>query len=68
MTGVVTFHAGATGEVLDDNCQCWVWGGGSDNGSAIVTIVDTIWKEFLLFSSTDKTSVDGTWQPAYLAG
>jgi hypothetical protein len=46
-SGVVTFHAGATGEVWDDSCQCWVWGGGSDNGPAIVTIVDTVWKEFL---------------------
>jgi hypothetical protein len=46
-TGVVTFHAYASGEIFDDGCQCLVWFGGSDNGPAIAGIVDAIWKTFL---------------------
>ena len=46
-TGVVTFHAYASGEIFDDGCQCWVMLGGSDNGPAIADIVDAIWKSFL---------------------
>jgi hypothetical protein len=46
-TGVVTFTASATGEVYDETCQCWYWGGGSDTGPASAIIADTIWPVFL---------------------
>jgi hypothetical protein len=46
-TGVVTFDAGATGEVYDEICHCWYWSGASDNGPAIAIVADTIWPVFL---------------------
>ncbi len=47
VTGVVTFTAGATGEVYDETCHCWYWSGASADGPAIATIADTIWPVFL---------------------
>ena len=45
--GLVQFTAGATGEVYDETCGCFVWGGATDNGPATLAIVDTIWQAFL---------------------
>lgn len=45
--GVVEFRAGATGEIFDDGCNCWRWGGGTDIGPARLEIVDTLWQAFL---------------------
>jgi endo-1,4-beta-xylanase len=46
-TGAVQFHAGATGEVYDESCGCFIWGGAVDNGPANLVIVDAIWQAFL---------------------
>ena len=46
-TGVVQFHAGATGELWGEDCHCWCMGGVSDNGPATLVIVETISKMFL---------------------
>jgi hypothetical protein len=46
-TGVVTFHAGATGEIFDEACHCWVMSVAGDNGPAILHIVDQVWTVFL---------------------
>jgi len=45
--GVVTFRAGATGEIYDEGCRCWRWSGGTDNGPVTVTIVDLLWRIFI---------------------
>ena len=45
--GIVQFNAGATGEVYDETCGCFMWGGAQDNGPATLAIVDTIWQVFL---------------------
>jgi len=48
-TGIVKFKAGATGEVWDEDCKCWYWGGAADNGPARLVITDFIWERFLPF-------------------
>jgi hypothetical protein len=48
-SGEVEFTASATGEVFDDDCGCWRWAGGSDNGPARLIIEGTIWQIFLPF-------------------
>lgn len=42
-TGVVTFRASATGEILDEGCQCWVWSVAFDNGPAILHIGNLVY-------------------------
>jgi hypothetical protein len=46
-TGIVTFRASATGEVYREDCHCWYWSGGSDNGPASVIVAGTVWTTFL---------------------
>ena len=48
-SGLVQFNAGATGEVYDESCHCFVWGTAQDNGAANLIIADTIWLEFIPF-------------------
>ena len=43
-TGVVTFHANASGEICDLYCY---WGTAFDNGPAILHVVDKVWMIFL---------------------
>ncbi len=40
--GVVTFHAGANGEIWDESCPCLVYGMASDNGPAILLTGDIL--------------------------
>ena len=46
-SGVVTFTAGATGEVYDENCHCWYWGIANTIEPARLIIAGTIWRAFL---------------------
>lgn len=48
-SGVVQITAGATGEVYDEACHCFRWGGGTDNGPAVLTILEKGWQIFLPF-------------------
>lgn len=48
-TGEVTFTASATGELFGEECQCWYWGGASDNGAVSATIVDPAMRLFMPF-------------------
>ncbi len=41
-TGVVTFHAGATGEIFDEECQCFCMGSAQDDGPVTLVIAETI--------------------------
>ena len=45
--GIIQFTASATGEIFDESCNCWRWGGGTDNGPAKLVIVETLWQAFL---------------------
>jgi len=45
--GIVEFRAGATGEIFDESCNCWRWGGGTDNWPARLVIAETLWQEYL---------------------
>jgi hypothetical protein len=47
VSGVVTITASATGEVYDEDCMCWYWGGGSAIGPAQVVIGDSPWHMML---------------------
>ena len=46
--GKVEFTASATGELWSEECQCWYWGGASDNGPA-VAVITAAWRFFLPF-------------------
>jgi hypothetical protein len=46
-SGGVHFRAGATGEVFDEDCGCWIWGTATDNGPAHLIILETTWRGFL---------------------
>lgn len=45
--GSVQFTANATGEVYDESCGCWLWGGGSSRQPATLIISGT--RQFLPF-------------------
>ncbi len=45
--GVVQFHAGATGEIWGEDCQCWCMSGAVDNGPATLVIAETITRVYL---------------------
>ncbi len=45
--GVVNFYVGATGEVWDEDCHCWYWGGGTSSTPARLVITDHVWHSFL---------------------
>jgi len=45
--GVVTFHAGATGEIYDETCHCFCMGGAQDDGPATLVIANSISRLYL---------------------
>ncbi len=46
--GKVEFTASATGELWGEECQCWYWGGASDNGPVVAVITEP-WRFFIPF-------------------
>jgi endo-1,4-beta-xylanase len=46
-TGVVQFHAGATGELWDEVCHCWCMGSAQDDGPATLVIAESISRVYL---------------------